>query len=460
MPRTAQTKCPKFHSWVQEIVEQSASDSKELHIPVEAAKSNYSWPGESGVVSEQDSLEVHSHEYFSQSAHAVEPSPDTLDRILYEMENDYRPVVWVLPDDFDSFGRFKRVVLTRLDMQASPGYPYLREASTVGQWLGWDSFNVNEVRLMRLWYDVQAVIQDRWQHVLKVFIKMEPHKLKKVLSKRWRLIMSNSLPVTVLWHMLFDFMNDLEIEKAYEIPSQQGIRMKGGNWRIFYESWKSAGLSCGLDKSSWDWTAPYWALKLDLRFRYRMGRGDHMERWHGMAQLLYRHMFEEPYVLTSAGLLYRQVVPGIMKSGCVNTISTNSHMQVMIHYAVCLHMGWPLRPTPVCCGDDTLQHEKHTLDVGIYNRFGAIIKEVSDTMEFVGHTFTDNGPIPNYFQKHLKKIAYVAEENQATYLDQMARMYCHTGYFEFWNRVAIRLEKPLPHSRFNYQFWYNFPTDD
>lgn len=397
---------------------------------------------------------MHAERYFKPSRESKIPSPLSQQRILYECERAYSRCVWLLRDDFDSRAAFDDAV-RRLDMTSSPGWPYQREATTNGQWLKWNGVECDGFQLDSLWHDVQLVLTDQWEHIVRVFIKQEPHKKRKVAENRWRLIMASSLCVQVAWHMLFSALNDIEIDKAYYIPSQQGIVLVGGGWRQFHQSWTHLGTIHGMDKSAWDWTAPYWALKLDLQLRYRLGRGPRMKEWLGKAELLYRHMFEEPVLMTSAGYCFRQVVPGIMKSGCVNTISTNSHCQVFIHMAVCFETGLPIHPLPRVCGDDTLHHSRHVQDLEPYRLYGMQLKSISDTVEFVGHEFHSSGPRPMYLLKHLKKLLYVPEENLEQYLDSMARMYVHTDYFDMWEAIARRLGFVFPLSRHAYLHWYD-----
>lgn len=335
------------------------------------------------------------------------------------MEQAYSPCVWSLPDDFDSRDRFEQA-LRRLDMQSSPGMPYMKEAPTNGKWLKWNGVLYDEMQANRLWHDVKLVLADDWDHLIRVFIKQEPCKTHKAKEGRWRLIMASSLPVQVAWHMLFDYMNDLEIKECYNIPSQHGLVMVGGGWKDYLRSWKNQGLTVGLDKSAWDWTAPFWTFEWDLDFRYRMGRGKRMEEWYRLAKLMYRHMFEEAVIQLSDGTLLRQMVPGIMKSGCVNTISTNGHAQVMLHCVVAEEARKPYEPYPKTCGDDTLEHPMHTEDLELYSQYGVVVKSVSEDLEFVGHQFTDNGPHPLYMSKHLKKLLYSSDEILPEYFDAMA----------------------------------------
>lgn len=374
--------------------------------------------------------------------------------MLYECEHAYRKCVWTLDPDFLSRDCFDKAVL-RLDMQSSPGYPYQREATTNGQWLKWNGVCCDTMQLERLWFDVRSVLDDSWDHVLRVFVKQEPHKKRKALENRWRLIMASALPVQVAWQMVFGKLNDLEIAQSYFIPSQQGIVLVGGGWKKYRDSWVEQNLTCGLDKSAWDWTAPVWALWLDLELRARLGRGRGLDKWRETASLLYRRMFDDVKLILSDGSMFRQTVPGIMKSGCVNTISTNSHCQVFVHIVVALDQNLPIYPLPACVGDDTLQSDVHTQDLDAYRRYGVVVKTATDTIEFVGHEFRDSGPCPMYIQKHLKKLQYVEEENLAAYLDSMARMYCHTEWYFFWERMSEILGYGLPLSHQSYLYWYD-----
>lgn len=372
------------------------------------------------------------------------------------MEKAYEPVLWILPNDFDTYQAFERVII-RLEMEASPGYPYNQEAPTNGKWLKWNGVHADAIQLQRLWFDVRHVFDGQFEMYLRIFIKMEPHKIKKIEQKRWRLIVAAPLAVQVAWQMMFSYMNDLEIDKAYQIPSQQGLTMVGGGWSNFKRSWDQRGLTGSLDKSAWDWTAPKWALDLDLELRKRLARGERTCDWYKISKRLYEAMFDQPVWMTTSGNLYKQRYPGIMKSGCVNTISTNSHCQVMLHMLVCIDANITMNPLPVCCGDDTLNHPLHLDVTGPYARYGIKIKAVSETMEFMGHCFKDDGPRPSYVMKHLFSVRYTTDDIFPEYLDAMARLYVHDEeMFRFWEKLAFKNKTPLPLSRESYLYWYNY----
>uniref|UniRef100_A0AB38ZKB8 RNA-directed RNA polymerase C-terminal domain-containing protein n=1 Tax=Suncus murinus ribovirus 5 TaxID=3139579 RepID=A0AB38ZKB8_9VIRU len=374
------------------------------------------------------------------------------------MEKAYAKTVWILPDDFDSYRVFRKI-LFRLEMTSSPGYPYNSIGPTNRDVLKFNGVTFDEVRVASLWFDVQKLLSlEKNDLILRVFIKPEPHKLAKLQENRLRLIMACPLNYQIVWHMLFDYQNDLEIAQSYNIPSQQGIVLPLGGWKNYLRQWKAKGFDTGLDKSAWDWTAPYWALNLDLEFRKRMGRGRRMDDWNKLAGVMYKRMFHRAFLLLSDGRVFRQIHPGIMKSGCVNTISTNSHMQVMIHILACEDQNVDYEPLPACCGDDTLQKLSQAVDLSCYARYGAIVKSASADIEFVGHEFTRAGPIPLYHGKHVSKFMTVPDDILPEYLDSMCRLYCKNGVvFYFWMRMAEKLGllNKLK-SREYYQDWYDY----
>nr|UCR92585.1 MAG: RNA-dependent RNA polymerase [Solemoviridae sp.] len=373
------------------------------------------------------------------------------------MEKAYTESVWNLPDDFLSHENFL-ISVRRLDFRSSPGIPYCREYTTNGEWLKWDGLRADPIQLQRLWYDVNDVFKGVYDIKYRVFLKMEPHKIKKCLDKRWRLIVAAPLCVQVAWHMLFDYQNDLQIQIAIRLPSQQGITLYGGDWKRYYASWIQSGLTCSLDKSAWDWTAPHWALNLDLEFRYRLSRGRLKQQWREIAQRLYDDMFVSPTLVTTDGYIFQQMYPGIMKSGCVNTISTNSHCQVFLHLLVADVLGIPDYPNPACLGDDTLNSLYHVTPecVEVYKTYGIQIKTVNEMMEFAGHVFKETGPVPAYRMKHMMKFSHQPDDLLEEYLNTMCRLYVKDrSMYNFWSDMAMSMGYKIHLSYEANSYWFD-----
>lgn len=412
---------------------------------------DYIWPGKDA--DDFQSFCLHADRYFRPMTMAMEPDLEQREKVLEIMEDWYSPTRWILPDDWLSFESFNKV-LKRLDYTSSPGYPYCRHKQTIGEWLGFDGFSLDPSQVNILWLDVLAAINGESELVQRVFIKAEPHKKAKAEEGRWRLIMAFPLNHQVLWHMLFDYQNDLEIKHASTIPSQQGITFHGGAWKSHLARWKQLGYDVGLDKSAWDWTYPFWLLKLDLEFRYRMGHGRQMDRWYELANSEWNKAFGKgARFITTEGYELEQQVPGIMKSGSVVTISSNSHGQAMLHILVCDDEGVSCDPYPACCGDDTLQRLDQASIDG-YRKYGVVVKSASEGLEFMGHEMLDSGPHPLYLEKHFNRFLHISEDFLFDYLDAMARLYVNTPYYQVWDDIACAFGKPVP-SKWVLKRWYN-----
>lgn len=348
-----------------------------------------------------------------------------------------------------------------LDYTSSPGYPYMFEAPTIGDWLGYNGVGYNDLRLANLWIHVKSLMDelDFSDCYWRVFIKQEPHKLKKFESKRWRLIMCPPLHLQVLWQMVFAKQNDMEIQRSFSIPSQQGMVLCNGGWKYYRRLWLNQGTTSGCDKTAWDWTMPAWAFALDLEFRSeQLLKPD--GKWNNLARKLYVDAFMKTKLFLSDGTVYQQTKPGVMKSGCVNTISTNSHAQFMLHVLYSIDENLPIEPVCRSCGDDTLQHQMHTEKPSVYEKYGVLIKSVSDTLEFMGHEFRDDGPHPMYVGKHVFRVLHCKEDLLVDTLQQYHYLYAHDDrLYAYFDDMADMLGlRHLMHQRRHYLYWYDSPN--
>lgn len=361
---------------------------------------------------------MHSQKYFKQSAERPPPSEADCAVILRILENEYRDAIWKLEDDWDSRDAYMRA-LGRLENSSSPGYPYMKEYPTIGEWLGWNGLSYSSLRVELLWLDVQQVLRGENELVLRGFIKQEPHKIAKCVEGRWRLIMAFPLSVQVVWHMVFDSHADETNFNSYTLPSKQGMKIVNGHWKQHYNQWKHRGYNCGLDKSAWDWCFPYWQLQLCQELRFRLGRGSRMNEWNALARRLREDAFVNPLIVLSDGTLLRQTVPGVQKSGSVTTINDNSVGQCISHIRAWQLAGqsYSVYPLPAAVGDDTLQRDEQCGDIDHYLQQGIVVKSLSLCLEFIGHEFTDRGPLPLYIAKHLMKLQYTSDEVLPQYLD-------------------------------------------
>jgi len=381
------------------------------------------------------------------------PSDYEIEAVLYCLEQYYSGMD-TLPDDWDSFPRFQ-ALLRELDFSSSPGWPYMREAPTIGAWLGWDGVDkMDPVQVDRLWFDVQRVMLGDYKHIFRVFVKDEPHKIAKAQASKWRLIIAASLPVQMAWRMCFSHQNKWLNDHPYETPSAHGLVFCYGGWRRFMAHVNTLGLRVSRDISAWDVNAPGWVMRTvrDLRLRFSH-YPDH--RWRDVATRLYRDAYDQPRLLFSHGFVLQQQYSGFVKSGLFNTISDNSIAMVAMHVAASLRLG--RSPCPIwATGDDVLQAVISDAYIDKLEELGCRVKEWEQAPVFMGTRFEQNGPLPMYLEKHLVKFVTSETKIWPELLDAYGRLYCHSDWhFELWRQVASHSGVTL-RSQSYYRFWYDF----
>nr|UGO57493.1 MAG: hypothetical protein 2 [Riboviria sp.] len=329
--------------------------------------------------------------------------------------NLYKEANWTIPEDFMSKGHFERVVYD-LDWTSSPGYPYCLTHPTNAAFFQVKNGIPNPSAVDYLWGLVQLRLEQRDADPIRLFIKPEPHKVKKLEEQRFRLISSISIVDQVIDQMIFGACNDAYLDNYPNIPSKAGWTQLKGGWKWV----PNTGMACA-DKSSWDWTVPMWLLEMELNLRERLclTKGNLLLQYRELAEWRYSKLFVEPMFVTSGGLFLNQKFPGVLKSGCINTIHANSVMQVMLHLLVCVRLGLPFSWL-WAMGDDTMQEkpeksEQYFKELEKY----CILKQVEYKSEFAGHEFKDGRVEPSYFGKHCFSLLHADER----YSNEMADSY-------------------------------------
>lgn len=349
--------------------------------------------------------------------------------ILEAAKHRYARATWRIPEDFLQRSHFERVVRNKLDWTSSPGYPYMLRANTNRVLFQLDSSDrPSAERLDFFWQIVQKRLQGEDPDPIRLFVKAEAHTQRKLDSEKYRLISSVGIVDQIVDHMLFDPLNDALIENCLFVPSKPGWSPFGGGHRIIPTSgWIAT------DASSWDWTVRPWLLELVLQFRYSLCENP-TEEWLHLARRRYQALFKNPLFITSKGLLLRQLTPGAMKSGCVNTIADNSMMQDLLHLRVCLELGIGT-PALFSMGDDRLQRAmaRRQEYFDMTAQF-CVLKSLKDASEFAGFEFFDDGRVePVHRGKHAFNLLHMREE----FVGEMASSYVlnyHRSRFCDWFR--------------------------
>lgn len=346
-------------------------------------------------------MAVHSH-----LGDDLETNPDKTETLLAVNRTiaDFAMAEWEIPDDFLSYDHFERVLMN-LEWDSSPGYPYLLQFSTNREMFQVKYGLPSAERKMMVWQLVTNRLMNLDSDPIRLFVKPEPHKQTKILQHRYRLISSVSVIDQIIDHLLFGPMNQAMVDNYMHIPSKVGWSPYVGGWKIV-----PAGRMVATDKTAWDWTVREWLVTAEFAVRRGLCRtvGPTRDQWEMLAAWRYKELYKKPLFVTSGGDLLRQKAPGVVKSGCVNTITTNSIMQVIVHNLACLGIGEEPRAI-WAMGDDTLQYpqenmERYLKELGRY----CILKEYQRKTEFAGNEFLPGSVVePIYFGKHAFNLLHV-----------------------------------------------------
>lgn len=265
------------------------------------------------------------------------------------LKQRWKAASWAIPDDFLTKEHYKRVV-SGLDWTSSPGYPWLLQHTTNAALFQVKNGVPSELAIDAVWQVVEDRLKNGGVDPIRLFVKPEPHKQKKLDNRAYRLISSVSVIDQIIDGMLFGEMNEALISNFLEVPGKVG-------WSPYVGGWKVMPIfgNVSLDKSAWDWSVNSWIVQEVLELRMELCKNLN-SRWVELAQWRYKELFEKPLFVTSGGLLLRQKQPGVVKSGCFNTIADNSIAQDILHVRVCVEMGIPVGDL-MSMGDDTTQHD-------------------------------------------------------------------------------------------------------
>lgn len=279
--------------------------------------------------------------------------------------------------------------------------------STIGGILKWDGLKYDDVRVEML----RLLVRDKIRRIfdgtyvpdpINVFIKPEPHKASKIAEGRFRLIMAVSFEDAMIDRMLYsEFMRRAVTS---DTPVKIGYAPLNGRYREL--AYAFPGKCLAIDKKAWDFSVPGWMIDLWAQFLEDCVGGG--PTWW---VLLHRARFEALYGADtlfqfSDGSQARQLVRGIMKSGCFNTLLLNSVGQYIIARLASRRRGFSLKEFWTI-GDDTVEEVPDDLE-GYLEEIGNLgfsVKEavVSNYVEFCGYWVEPSAVKPAYWRKHLFK---------------------------------------------------------
>ena len=198
-------------------------------------------------------------------------------------------------------------------------------------------------------YTPAELVQMGFCDPIRLFVKQEPHTLKKCKEGRFRLISSVSLVDQIVERLLFGPQNQLEITMWRSIPSKPGMGLSQYEQaQSIWNDLKYKHLGCPAaeaDISGFDWSVQSWELWADCSMRALLGNFTPEVKHLAMSRFycLMNSVFQ-----LSNGTLIEQGKPGLMKSGSYCTSSTNSRIR-------CLMAELIGSPWCIAMGDDSVE---------------------------------------------------------------------------------------------------------
>lgn len=319
-----------------------------------------------------------------------------------------------------------------LDLASVPGCcPLTQFGSTLGECLGFDGTSLDPERVAILRTYVSSRMKDLLSGKLvadpiKLFIKQEPHKMKKIQEGRLRLISAVSVIDTMIDRMLFQDIFEEVVKKPLRTPVAVGWTPLGTGAAALKLNLQ--GKTFDTDKKHWDWTFPWWLL-LDC-YTVLVERPEFSPEKKRIAYqrflMLYRHaIFSFP-----DGSLVKQKGDGIQKSGCYLTLLLNSLGQWFLHELAQRQLK--CKVPCVVFGDDVTQQssEYNQQFVDFYSSLGFNVEAAEhDDIEFCGfHIYSASRFVPAYKAKHIFQLRHLTLDSEVA--TQTLQSYQYLYWFD------------------------------
>lgn len=363
--------------------------------------------------------------------------------LIQQMLEIYRPVAYELPDDFLEYTHFVRCV-NRLNWNSSPGYEYSAMGYTTNRAL----FDVvdgepSKIRMEAVYQQCMDLIRERKSNLIKVFIKPEPHTVKKIVQERYRLIYAVDIRDTLIDSMLFGEQNRLMVENHYRLPTAIGWTPLGGGWKQIPQVNVTA-----TDVSAWDQCTQWWLLELLRDVRIGLCHNPN-QLFKDLVHFRYEQLFICPRMVFSNGTVLQQDFPGIQKSGSFNTITDNSMGMDAVYLRVLIDLskrGVNIPPGPrKFMGDDGLMSR---MPKDFYELFGTYLnlKHVEPRAEFAGMVFNGEKVEPCYTAKHAFNLLHLNPKYDEEVVASYTLLYHRSNKRDWMRRMLKSITNPPPYA--------------
>lgn len=376
------------------------------------------------------------------------------------------PLRWHHLDD-----KVSKIIRDDINRDSSPGLPMMQFAITNKDLIDSHSDLLRQVvieRLRRLCdevidpvfldYPSGQLIEKGWLDPCRVFIKNEPHKRKKLVENRYRLIWSISVIDQIIDRLIFSQFTDAEIAEHDYLFQKGGAGLSTDEQQkhLFENMTEMLGNDFVTDDmKNWDWSFKDWQYTLywikcmvnlgwdrdEIKNWLKACRGitgkytspltgqeywfRHMPFWPRVMWIRLRFMARVPISLSN-GRIMSHGKPCIMKSGAFITLSANSFARSHLSMKI---FGMDTENGTI--GDDCAEraididgkmcHEEHIEEMyAIYGFIATDIEHVTDPrkqgFEFCSHRLFPDRAVPlneaKIVFKHLNSTLRCKREQQ------------------------------------------------
>jgi len=340
-----------------------------------------------------------------------------------------------------SWERFNYTLDNEVDGTCSPGYPFNSYGVQTNQQI-LDSPSLRRNLYERVLNRFSELEHGPIGDPVKVFIKQEPHTLKKAKDKRWRLIQGVGLIDAIVdRHLLGGFNEAVDnLAKDCQGPLLAGWSPFEGGWKTLMGRFASPVAS---DKSSWDWTLQPWLVEWSLEMLKRLCLSS---EWHNVLANRWSYVFGHQTYQVGNVLLVKEV-KGIMTTGFFGTITINSLCQLGLHLLATSRTRNQRYTDAVFLGDDVDQEEPDPDYWEHLPRTGCILKDYQKTPgypnDFCGVVLKESGPTPLYPEKNFYHLLTGNPEHFPETLECYQRLYAHSAQFPLLQRLAEKVGVPI-----------------
>lgn len=361
----------------------------------------------------------HEIDSFLSQTNAIDPTtfptrPPEYERVLDRMESFYSYSRWSIRPDFLSDDHIDDCIITIMDANGdkSPGSVLMRAGFTSNRAVlaHYGSRGIRAMVRERV-DEYQAASPDgaRWlADPFRVFIKDEPHSLKKRDRKAWRLIWGVSLIDQIVDRLLYTEVCQASLDNAANQAAKPGYSfMNGGVHRMvdkygtsYLRDWQS------FDASGFDLSIPGWLLQMprDLNERLCLTTGDLLTTWQ---HLSLRREVAAAYgsFAFSDGTCARKLAPMFVPSGRFTTIDGNCKIMLFPRILHDVREGRPSDTEAIILmGDDSVQR-------GLGMTRGAVEQFVSFAKSTCNITLTIESELGVFAAQNFCSTRYALESN-------------------------------------------------